>query len=231
MKNITIGITDCSKYYEYKSWIENEPAIKIIKLSYLHNNLSDIQKCDGIILTGGHDIHPGLYNKPEYLEFCNTKNIDERRDEFEWKVLEQTKELPVLGICRGLQLANIFFGGTLIPDNIAFGKTDHTKIEEADDRYHDVKIKSNTLLKKITVAEIGEINSAHHQSADDVGKGLSINATSADGVIEGLEWKAPQEKSFLLLVQWHPERMTNQESIFSKNIKQAFLNAVRDNIQ
>jgi putative glutamine amidotransferase len=85
MKNIIIGITDCSKYSHYQSWIENETGVEIIKLSYHNNNFNDIQKCDGIILTGGHDVHPRFYNKPEYLEFCNPKNIDERRDEFEWK--------------------------------------------------------------------------------------------------------------------------------------------------
>jgi putative glutamine amidotransferase len=233
MKNIIIGITDCAKYSHYQSWMENEPGVEIVKLSYNDNNLSAVQKCNGIILTGGHDVHPQLYNKPEYLEFCNAKNIDERRDEFEWKVIEHTqqKQMPVLGICRGLQFANIFFGGSLIPDNILFGKSDHSKIEEVNDRYHDVRVKADTMLKKIVSNETGEINSAHHQSADSIGKGLTINATSSDGIIEGLEWEAPEGKPFLLLVQWHPERMSNQESIFSKNIKQGFLNAVRSSVQ
>ena len=233
MKNITIGVTDCSKYSHYKSWIENEQGVEIIKLSYHDNNLSDIKRCDGIILTGGHDVHPRLYNKPEYLEFCNAKNIDERRDEFEWGVLEYTQQnqMPVLGICRGLQFTNIFLGGSLIPDNISFGQPDHSKIEEVNDRYHDVRIKADSILKKIIGDETGEINSAHHQSADSIGNGLAINATSSDGIVEGLEWETPEGKPFLLLVQWHPERMSNQESIFSKNIKQGFLNAVRNSIQ
>ena len=233
MKNIIIGITDCTKYSHYKSWMENEPGVEIVKLSYNDNNLNAVQKCNGIILSGGHDVHPQLYNKPEYLEFCNAKNIDERRDEFEWRVLEHTQQnqMPVLGICRGLQLTNIFFGGSLIPDNISFGQPDHSKIEEVNDRYHDVEVKAGTMLKKIINKETGEINSAHHQSADSVGIGLAINATSSDGIIEGLEWESPEAKPFLLLVQWHPERMSNQESIFSKNIKKGFLNAVRNSIQ
>src|ERR1041384_5593486 len=126
MKNIVIGITDCSKYSHYKSWIENEQDVEIIKLSYHDNNLDDIQKCNALILTGGHDVHPLLYNKPAYLEFCHAKNIDGKRDKFEWGLLEYTQQnqMPVLGICRGLQFTNIFFGGSLIPDNISFGQPD-----------------------------------------------------------------------------------------------------------
>jgi putative glutamine amidotransferase len=230
MKKITVGITDCSKYSHYKTWIENEPGVEIIKLGYYDNNINDIQECGGVILTGGHDVHPRFYNKPEYLQFCDPKNVDERRDEFEWKLLEYTQQnqTPVLGICRGLQFTNIFFGGSLIPDNISFNKPDHSKIEEIHDRYHDIQVKNDTLLKKIIGDKTGDINSAHHQSADNIGKGLKISATSSDDIVEGLEWESPEEKPFLLLVQWHPERMTNQESIFSKNIKHAFLKAVRN---
>ena len=93
-----------------------------------------------------------------------------------------------------------------------------------------VEIDKNSLLYKITGQEKGEINSAHHQSADMPGYDLVVNALSPDGIIEGMERKEAEGKSFLLLVQWHPERMTDQESIFSKNIKQSFLDAVRNNI-
>src|SRR5437870_10919183 len=121
---MVIGITDCAKYIHYEKWVIDEPGIEVIKLSYHADNFSDIEKCDGIILTGGNDINPRLYNQPEYLAYCNQKEIDEKRDEFEWKVMRYTeeKQLPLLGICRGLQFANVFFGGTLVPDIPAFGK-------------------------------------------------------------------------------------------------------------
>jgi putative glutamine amidotransferase len=232
MKNIVVGITDCHKYLNYESWIADQPDVEVIKLSYHENNFDDTEKCSGIILTGGSDINPRLYNQPEFLAYCNPKDIDENRDEFEWKVLQhaEEKQLPVLGICRGLQLANVFFGGTLVPDIPAFGKFNHAKLKEGEDREHLVQIDKNSALYKIIGQETGKINSAHHQSADMPGYGLVVNALSPDGVVEGMERKDAAGKSFLLLVQWHPERMTDLESIFSKNIRQSFLDAVRNNV-
>ena len=232
MKNIVIGITDCAKYFHYESWIRGQPDVEIIKLSYHENNPGDVERCDGIMLTGGNDINPRLYNQPEYLVYCHQKDIDEKRDEFEWKVLQHTEErqLPILGICRGLQFVNVFFGGTLVPDIPAFGKFNHSKFEEGKDRDHLIEIDTNSLLYKIAGQEKGEINSAHHQSVDMPGYGLVANAMSPDGVIEGMERIEAKGKSFLLLVQWHPERMTNQGSIFSQNIRRSFLDAVRNNV-
>jgi putative glutamine amidotransferase len=226
MKKIVIGITDCSKYPNYEKWILNEPDVEVIRLSHKSNNLKEIEKCDGIVLSGGEDMHPRFYNKPEYMDYCH--EIDEQRDEFEWKVLEYTehKKLPLLGICRGLQVANVFYGGTLVPDIPAFGKFNHSRFSD-NDRYHAVQVDANSELRKIVGAEMGEINSAHHQSADLVGKGLVVNSISPDGIIEGIERKEKNEQPFFQLVQWHPERMTDLQNPFSKNIKLSFLNAVR----
>jgi putative glutamine amidotransferase len=228
MKQISIGITDCGKFHNYQRWLSSEPWINVIKLGYKQDSFNEIKNCNGILLTGGQDVHPRFYNKPEYLPLCH--DTDERRDEFELGVLEysQQHQLPLLGICRGLQITNIFAGGTLIPDIVSAGNADHTKQNENSDRYHQVHIKEHTLLKEIVGSKNGEINSAHHQSADKIGHGLIGNASSEDGIVEGLERMQPDGKSFLLLVQWHPERMTNLESDFSKQIKIKFLEAVRN---
>lgn len=224
--NITIGITDCGSYQNYEKWILKEGGITVIKLSYRDNNFDDIQQCDGIVLSGGEDIHPKYYHNESHLAFCH--EIDELRDAFEWKVLEFIKahDLPMLGICRGLQVANVFFGGTLIPDIPSFGKYNHSKFTDKD-RYHAIAVDPDSELAKISGSTSGEVNSAHHQSADMIGKGLVANAFSPEGVIEGIERRSIEGQAYLLLVQWHPERMTEQENVFSRKIKESFLLAVR----
>ena len=226
-KNITIGITDCGKFNNYERWIKSE-VVDVVKLSQLENNLGDLEKCDGVILSGGEDVHPRFYKKDEYLALCH--EIDEKRDEFEWRVLEytETQKIPVLGICRGLQMANVFFGGTLIPHIPVFGKFDHSRTETAD-RYHTLHVDPNSHLGRIVGTLSGEVNSAHHQSADRIGKGLVANALSPDGIVEGMERENSENATFLQLVQWHPERMNDQQSAFSRNIKQRFLEACAQN--
>jgi putative glutamine amidotransferase len=227
-KKITIGITDCSKYPNYEAWISAEQSVEVIKLSY-HENFDLIRKCQAIVLTGGEDVHPRFYQRPEYLAYCDQKDMDERRDEFELKAFgySQQMKIPVLGICRGLQIANVFFGGTLIPDIPSFGKFNHTKFEPGRDRYHSIRVDKNSALKKMVGVSQGEVNSAHHQSADKIGDGLVASSLSEDGVVESLERASTEGKPFLLLVQWHPERMIDQNSPFVRDVKISFLESVR----
>lgn len=223
---ITIGITDCSKYDNYHKWIEAEPGVRIIRLSYKENNADEVSKCDGIILSGGEDIHPRYYKREDYLPYCE---FDEKRDEFEWKVLEYLEKYkrPLLGICRGLQVANVFYGGTLIPHLPAFAKFDHSSTKGVD-RYHTVQVDPNSRLSAIVGApSTGVINSAHHQAADRIAPGLVANALSQDGVVEGIERITGADGPYLQLVQWHPERMKDPESTFSRNIRQSFLDSCR----
>lgn len=225
-KKITVGITDCSKYANYHAWFASQPNVTIVKLSYHDNNLPDTHACDGIVLTGGEDVHPRYYQKPEFLERCD--ELDERRDEFEWKVLQAAEQnnAPVLGICRGLQVANVYFGGTLLPHIPDYGKPDHASLGK-DDRYHAVRVTPGSLLEQAVGTLSGEVNSAHHQGADLIGRGLVASAFSPDGIVEALEKQGEGSLAFLLLVQWHPERMRDLDNVFSRNIRQAFLDAVR----
>ncbi len=112
-----------------------------------------------------------------------------------------------------------------MPDIPSFGKPDHTKYEEGRDRYHPVHVEKNSFLSSIT-GEYGEVNSAHHQSVDQVAEALVANAFSQDGIVEGLERKEKNKDPFLLLVQWHPERMVDLQSPFSKNIRDAFIDSI-----
>lgn len=223
-RKVTIGITDCEKYPNYEKWMLTEPNVEVVRLGYHLPNFEGIKKCDGILLTGGEDVHPQFYNRPELVPYCDD-DMDQQRDEFELLVTEysQKNNLPLLGICRGLQIANVFFGGTLIPDLPTFGKFSHSKFREGKDKYHQALIDKSSLLGEITALDQGEINSAHHQSADRIGNGLVTSAVSPDGVVEAIERKKPDSGEFLLLVQWHPERMLDQQSPLVKNIKQRFL--------
>ena len=228
---ITIGITDCGeKHPIYEKWIlcQNDD-IQIIKLGYKENNLAEISQCNGVLLTGGEDVHPRFYNKPENLALCNPDFIDEKRDEFEWKVCEYVFEhkVPLLGICRGLQFANVFLGGTLIADIPTIGKNNHSKYYEGKDRYHQIEVFVGSNLARITGETTGEINSAHHQSVDLPAPTLVVNSLSEDGIVEGLEWKSPNTHS-LTLVQWHPERIEDFQNPFNNRIREVFIQAAEN---
>ncbi len=226
---LVIGMAAGRKYENYLKWIQQRSAIDVIKLCHADNNLEQLKQCDGVILTGGEDVHPRFYGKPEYENEYRLDDFDIARDEFEMKVIDYTQrnELPLLGICRGLQIVNVFFGGTLIPDIPSFGKPYHTKYEEGKDRTHHVEVVKNSFLESVTGVLQGEVNSAHHQSIEKAGENLVVNATSSDGIVEGLARKKKVGAPFLLLVQWHPERMADQTSPFSKNIRDSFIDSIR----
>ncbi|OWY21713.1 gamma-glutamyl-gamma-aminobutyrate hydrolase family protein [Sphingobacteriales bacterium UPWRP_1] len=227
---IVIGITDCKKYDTYHQWIAEHPdkRIEIIRLSHHSQNLSDLRKCHGIVLSGGEDVHPRFYNKPEYYEFCDKDDVSELRDEFEWRVLDYTEKnnLPVLGICRGLQVGNVYFGGTLIPHLPAWGKDDHSKYSNGQTRYHTIQIQDATLLHTLAQQSAGNINSYHHQGVEILGNGLMVTAQSEDGVVEAIERSPNAKGGFLLLVQWHPERMEQQQTPLAAGLRRIFMEAV-----
>ncbi len=102
--SITIGITDCARYANYERWFLDAPVkANTIRLSYHLNNLDDIDKCHGIVLSGGEDVDPRRYKRPDLFGHLELTDIDVERDEFEWDVVERSLklQLPILGICRG----------------------------------------------------------------------------------------------------------------------------------
>ncbi len=224
---LRIGITDCGKFDNYKRWIETEQGVEVVKLSRLLQNASDADGCDGVVFSGGEDLHPELYGKPEYVAAYGLEEIIPERDQFEFEVMAKafTQKKPVLGICRGLQLGNVFLGGTLVPDiPDLFRSYAHGKINGVD-QTHLIEVEEGSLLETVTGQQTGLVNSAHHQSADQPAEVLKITAYSQPDIVEAMEWKETSDKSWLLLVQWHPERMTALSSPFSAAIKSAFLDA------
>ncbi len=232
-KKIVIGITQPEARFEnYQAWIkDNDEGIELITLSAERQNTDDVKRCNGIVLSGGIDVTPAFYNS-QRTRYPNMpkKGWDRERDLFEMKIfqLAQENHLPILAICRGMQLVNASLGGTLVPDLEETGKEDHKRKDEAD-KVHPVTITADTLLFNVTKISGGDVNSAHHQAIEQVSDQLIVNCLSADGVIEGAEWKSPQEHgSPLLCVQWHPERINDKKNNpLSENIRNWFLTAAK----
>ena len=226
-----IGITENKKYHDYHDWIRSNDNFEVVKLS--DNSSDNVDNCDGVILSGGVDIHPKYYEQSIHYPNAPEKGFQTHRDDFEFTVLEKSlkNNIPVLGICRGLQLINVFFDGTLIQD---LGGQNSTHQADTHDRKHNVKVESGTILHDIVKVNSGTVNSAHHQAIDRLGKDLAINSCSEDGVIEGIEWKNKDNRSFMLAVQWHPERMDRSDlsdSPLTKNIRERFIAAVKSNLK
>ena len=159
---------------------------------------------DGLILAGGADIDPSCYGQPHDPNTVDTKP---ERDAFEIAMCRAAieRDLPVLGICRGMQLLNVVLGGTLIqhlPD--AYGHGDHRRsLGSFDNADHDVRIAEGTLGHRATGELVHKTYSHHHQGVDVLGEGLVATGWSVlDELVEVIELP---DRQFVLGVQWHPE--------------------------
>ena len=226
---ISFSKTNFNYYWDWFAVPELQNEIELVELSFVKNNVRDISSCQGFVLTGGIDIDPSLYKgNTDYNK--RPDSFQPERDGFEGKIFvhAQESQLPVLGICRGLQMVNVLLGGQLIQDLGTEGNKIHCK--EESDKQHEIAIEKGTLLFDITRQDYGNVNSAHHQAIKKLARGLRINARSADGVIEGFEWEDGNRKPFLLCIQWHPERMFRlqlENSPLSKNIRSRFVEEIK----
>lgn len=165
-----------------------------------------VTNLDGIVFSGGEDLDPRIYGaRPDR----RIPSINPERDRFELALLAEAlrQGKPVLCICRGLQLLNVYFGGTLfidipsaLPDALEHQKQMGPRWYLA----HKVYLKDQGLQNMYNGVEFIEVNTFHHQSVDRVGEGLVVTAVAEDGVIEGLSHPDLPE---LLAIQWHPEMM------------------------
>jgi putative glutamine amidotransferase len=233
MKRIGISYTK-TLFQNYWNWFSKRDLkddIELVELNFEKNNTEDIYTCDGFVLTGGIDVDPSFYNGNAAYK-NNPLSYQTDRDHFEEKIYRysQKSNLPLLGICRGMQLVNVLQGGKLIQD-LDSSNQKHRK-EEDTDKEHTIITGKDTLLYKITGSSSGHVNSAHHQAIDPnaLGKNLKVNAYDDDDekIIEGLEFKDKTGKAFMLCVQWHPERMKDkEENPFSKKLKERFLEEIK----
>jgi putative glutamine amidotransferase len=180
-----------------------QSALKGVGIESVPNPAS-IEGLTGLLLTGGSDVNPKLYGRERAVE---SEPPEDARDELEMRLLKEAlaADLPVLAICRGLQLFNVFHGGTLIQH---LGSVDVHRVKARDAEpgshpsAHRVWVAPNTRLAKIVGGGGHDVNSRHHQAIESLGEGLIVSAIAADGVIEAVEKPG---LSFAVAVQWHPE--------------------------
>ena len=194
MAKVKILLSGSAKLQNYTAAVEGAGGIADAKY------LPEVDTgYDGLILCGGSDIHPKHYDQ----EINGSRNIDEARDEAEFALLKAYVEAgkPVMGICRGLQLINVFFGGSL-HQHIPTAES-HSATDTGEDNVHRMQTEAGSIGERLYGVS-ASVNSNHHQAIDYLGTDLKVTMISEeDGVIEGIE----HEKLPIFAVQWHPERM------------------------
>ena len=223
---ITRNTSNEEKFGKYESWLlRYNPSIEFLEFQYDKGVATDIESCDGLLLTGGDDVDPKFYGMEN--DRAKVKGAEVKRDEFEFDIIRKAfaRKMPVLGVCRGLQSTNVYLGGSLHVDLESDGFLRHTEADSKENR-HQVRVEEHSMLYDIVGRESGEVNSSHHQGALTPGKELAVSARSADGVIEAMEWVENKAKPFLLLVQWHPERMKDISNPLAEKIGRTFLGEV-----
>ncbi|ALA56625.1 gamma-glutamyl-gamma-aminobutyrate hydrolase family protein [Nitrospira moscoviensis] len=180
---------------------------------------------DGLLLTGsGPDLPPRLYGERQRYPF---PLVSERRADFELDLVHQAnaRDLPLLGICGGMQTVNVACGGSLfqdIPSQVR-DALQHRQKTTAVHVAHSVKVAPNSLLRKIVNQATLKVNSSHHQSVKTVAPSLVASAVAPDGIVEAIESPAHR---FLLAVQWHPEFLFERHQAH-RRLFEALLRAAR----
>ena len=183
-------------------------------------------ECDALLLTGGEDVDPACYDATPHSKLGT---VDRRRDANELAVVAdaRARDLPILAICRGIQLLNVAYGGSLIQDlpSQRPSAIEHNPATPRDRVAHLVTIAEGTRIGQILEAAEFSANSFHHQAIDRVGEGLLVTARAPDGVIEAVESGDPLE--WIVGVQWHPEELAFTTSAEDLRLFAAMVTAAR----
>ena len=187
-----------------------------------------LARVDGLLLTGGPDVDPATYGEKR-KPCCGDCSIC--RDAMEIPLCREalTRRMPILAICRGMQILSCVLGGNLYQDLASqFGtQLSHPRYDIPGDPVHEVEVRPDTLLSSIVGAGTLHVNSRHHQGIKVLGKNLQVNATAPDGLIEGIELP---DSPFVLGVQWHPESLSDRYPDHQR-LFDAFIHACADNRQ
>lgn len=169
-----------------------------------------LPKIDGFVLSGGQDIDPVRYG--EEITFGKAEEISPGREEVEYLIISFARQydIPLLGICRGMQIINVAFGGKLYQDlDAQAGRAGHWQEVEYDTPTHHVTLNPDSKLGHVVGQDTAFVNSMHHQGIRELGDGLIAAAYGEDGLIEAVEAK---DLSFMIGIQWHPEFFAGQKS-------------------
>lgn len=222
---ITMDIRETEKglyQYIHKNYLD---AIEMaggtalaLPISYDEESIKAVIKAiDGLILSGGGDIHPSYYSEEVITKLYLTPND---RIDFELSLFRDMMKLrkPILGICYGMQLINIAMGGNLYQDI-------KKQVPRSEDhrKNHSIRIGPEGRLHNIMdKVEVIDVISSHHQGIKDIGRDLAISAEAEDGIIEAIEM---EDYPFLIGVQWHPEREIGD--LFTKRLMVSFVKDCR----
>ncbi len=182
-----------------------------------------LDNLDGLVFTGGSDVHPRRYGQPVHP---SVRSVDELQDAFETVLLETALEsdIPVLCICRGLQVLNVALGGNLDQDIVGKpGIGEHGIPFGGGGTIHQVEVSEGSALAEALGTTTPMVECHHHQAVEEIGDGLEVVARAADGTIEGLE--LPERAAWMTAVQWHPEDTArtdeHQQRLFDEVVRQS----------
>jgi putative glutamine amidotransferase len=222
--NVPAGVADApleGVFADYSDSVSDAGGLPIL-IPRSADVLALVARLDGLVLSGGEDVHPARYGAEPGPHA--TKH-DADRDAFEAALVGAAVEsgLPILAICRGVQILNVALGGTLIDHLDTSDGFDHSSTDESRTvKRHGIVIEPGCMLAAALEGEVSDgnsarVNSYHHQAIDRPGDGLSVVARADDGTIEAVE--DPHRR--ILGLQWHPEMHAGVDPVFTWFIKQA----------
>jgi putative glutamine amidotransferase len=211
-------------YLTYIESLRQAGAIPVVIPPQPENAAEVVEQLDGILLAGGEDCDPALYNEERHPTVTETMDPRRQSNDFALAKAARQRGIPTLGVCLGMQMMNVAAGGTLVQDIDSAVETDIQHASRPENRRrHDVLIEEGTRLASILPAVELNVNSSHHQAVGELGEGLRITAHAPDKVVEGLE---DPRHPFYVGVQWHPEDMKGEAS--ASVLFDAFVKAARE---
>lgn len=193
---------------------------------------SVVDGLDGLLLSGGSDLHPSYYGEDPIPELDVTLA---ERDELEMALLESAlrRGIPIFGICRGLQVLNVAFDGTLyqdLPSQVDQELLKHRQTTPKWQATHEIEVHGDTRIAGIMGGGTIKVNSYHHQAVKDLAGDFVVSAKSSDGIVEAIEYRDLSER-WIVAVQWHAEAMrqsgSEHRSLFEAHVAAAERHALR----